>query len=81
MKKWATQVKAIDPTNPERGVISWCGPSIDAISIKDAEKYCQENGLGYCEILGELTGEIPCKEGTYEPDWNKAINYNIIQNN
>lgn len=34
------------------GVFS--GPRISAKSFEEAEKYCQENGLGYCNVIGKL---------------------------
>lgn len=79
MKKWCTEIKAIDPTD---GIIkSWGGPNIPAISFRDAEMYCQMNGLGYCKVIGELIAEIPCKKGTYDPDFENMINYEQINNN
>ena len=37
----------------------WGGPNIEAETQKAAEEYCQENGLGYCKVIGELIEEIP----------------------
>jgi hypothetical protein len=73
MKQWCTEIKAIDPIDGE--MKKWCGPNVPGISQKDAERYCQINGLGYCNIVGELIAEIPCKKGTYEPDFENTIDY------
>lgn len=73
MKKWVTEIKAIDPKTGE--LKKWCGPEVIGINVKDAENYCNNNGLGYCKVLGELVAEIPCKEGTYNPDFENTIDY------
>ena len=49
--------------------------------METAQEYCELNGLGYCKVVGELIAEIPCKEGTYEPDFNNMIDYENIGNN
>jgi len=76
--KFTTEIKAIDPADGE--LKAWCGPSIDAISPGMAKLYCQQNGLGYCKITGQLISEIPCKEGTLDPDWNKQTDYDESNN-
>jgi hypothetical protein len=35
----------------------------------------------YLILCDEIVAEIPCKAGTLEPDWNRMIDYEIIQNN
>ncbi len=52
MKRWITTIKAISPINEE--IELYGGPNIPGINIKDAEEYCENNGLGYCHIEGEL---------------------------
>lgn len=79
MRMWATLIKAVDPTDGT--VKQWHGPNVPGINLEDAEIYCQQNGLGYCEILGELECEIPCKEGTIEPDFGKMTDFNKIKYN
>lgn len=52
MKVFVTQIDAVDSTD---GVLKgWFGPQVLAESQKDAEVYCQNNGLGYCKVIGEL---------------------------
>lgn len=56
MKLWVTSIKAIDPIDHE--LKSWAGPYIEASSAEEAFIFCSENGLGYCEILGEFIETI-----------------------
>lgn len=67
MIKFTTKIKAIDYIDGE--LKTWGGPIIEAISYKDAEYFCQENGLGYCEVDGILVSEIPTKSDGVTPDW------------
>lgn len=50
------------------------GPNVPGISFEDAQRFCEENGLGYCHIDGILSKEIPLKDDG-DPDWGNAINY------
>lgn len=79
MRRWTTKIHAIKPSTGE--LVEWCGPVINVPSWKLAQEYCENNGLGYCQVDGELIMEIPCKEGSHDPDWNKSIDYETIQNN
>lgn len=56
MNVYVTEIKAIDPETGE--LFIWCGPHIEAKSIEEARKYCDNNGLGYCKITGKLNDEI-----------------------
>jgi hypothetical protein len=73
MKQFLTEIDAINPATGE--MCKWCGPNIPALTWSMAEKHCQENGLGYCKVIGELIAEIPCKPGTTDPDFSGQINY------
>jgi hypothetical protein len=79
MKTYTTSLLAVDPTDDK--LKKWGGPNIQGISQKDAERYCQLNGLGYLWIEGELVAEIPCKTGSFEPDFKNMIDYTNTQNN
>jgi len=57
VKKYATEILAIDPI--DREMKTWTGPIIEAQSESNAFDFCQNNGLGYCNIVGEVVGEIP----------------------
>ena len=52
MNVYVTEIKAIDPTTGE--MLVWAGPNVPGDSFEAAEKYCQENGLGYCKVVGQL---------------------------
>lgn len=87
MKIWLTQLKAINPINNQ--LTTFCGPNIKALTHQMAYDFCQENGLGYLEVLGELCGEIPCvttigEDGIiyeYSPDFSRMIDYEVQNNN
>lgn len=79
MKKWCTEIRAIYPPTGELSTFQ--GPYIEAPSAELAQEYCEKNGLGYCKVNGELIAEIPCKPGTYDPDFDKMIDYDNINNN
>lgn len=32
----------------------FAGPEISTKSFSEAEKYCQENRLGYCKVIGKI---------------------------
>lgn len=73
MDLYTTTIKAISPIDGE--LKTYGGPNVPGISFADAQNYCENNGLSYCKVDGLLVAEIPCKEGTYEPDWDKMVDY------
>lgn len=79
LRTYITEVKAIDPSNPAGGLRIWSGPNIQAISWGMAEKYLQENKLGYCKIVGELVQIIPVSDKG-DPLFSEAINYDYYLN-
>jgi hypothetical protein len=78
MKIWLTEIKALDANTGEIKI--WGGDNVEAPTWDMAQKWCNEN-KGYLKVIGELISEIPCKEGTYEPEWDKAIDYDKQQLN
>jgi hypothetical protein len=78
MKIWITQFRAPDARTGE--VKTWCGENVEAPTWELAQQWCYEN-RGHLKVIGELVAEIPCKEGTYQPDIDKMIDYENIQNN
>lgn len=79
MKYWVTTIKAI---NPRTSLLdNWIGPNVPGISKKDAERYCQQNGLGYCQIAGELIAEGYIDPKTGKIDKNKTTDYETISQN
>jgi len=68
MKTWVTEIRTID------GNI-WHGPNMKGLTSAMAQKWCDENGMGYCKIIGQLIMEIPCKPNTNIPDFDNAIDF------
>lgn len=69
---YTTLIHAINPKNGN--LVLFSGPYIIALSFEDAQRYCDENGLGYCKVDGMLEAVIPCKSNTFIPDWNNQSN-------
>jgi hypothetical protein len=77
---YTTEIKAIDPLDGE--LKTWGGPNVPGISFADARWYCDNNGLGYCEIKGQLVCEIETKleNGKLVPDFTKRTDYDSKNN-
>lgn len=73
MNLYITEIKAVCPKTGE--VKLYCGPDVPGINIKTAQEYCENNGLGYCKVIGQLVMEVPCIENTNIPDWKNKIDY------
>ena len=56
MKTWTTLIRAVDPKDGE--IKLWMGPYIPGEDKQEAIKYCQSNGLGYCQVDMEFVGEV-----------------------
>ncbi|PPK98942.1 hypothetical protein [Parapedobacter indicus] len=61
MKKWATEIMAVDPINGK--LKTYGGPHIDAPTWEEATLFCQTNGLGYCKVVGQLIAEVDTVTG------------------
>lgn len=72
MNLYTTTIKAICPNDGK--LKEYSGPYVPGITFKDAENYCENNGLGYCKVDGLLISEIPIKEVI--PDFKNRIDYN-----
>lgn len=79
MKKWLTEIIALDHSTQE--IALWQGDIVEAPTLRLAQVWCDTNGKGYMKVVGELTAIIPCKEGSFEPDMEKKIDFKQIQNN
>ena len=73
MNLYVTEIKALCPHTGE--MKTYCGQEVQGISLEDAQNYCDTNGLGYCKVIGLLVAEIPCKDGTHEPDWDNEVDF------
>lgn len=78
MRRWATEIRAIHPYTGH--LVTWEGDVVLAPTMKLAQDWCDTH-KGYLKVIGELIAEIPCKIGTYEPDWDNRIDYDFILNN
>ena len=78
MKIWITEFRAPDARTGE--IKTWCGENVKAPTWELAQQWCFEN-RGYLKVIGEMVAEIPCREGTHEPDWDNMVDYDNIQNN
>jgi hypothetical protein len=73
MKKWATTIYALDPVTED--FLEFSGPTVEAPTEKLAFEYCQNHGLGYCHIDGQLIAEIPVDEEKVQ--WDKINDYTL----
>lgn len=78
MKTWVTELYALDYNTGDYK--TWAGDNIKAPTWQLAQQWC-DNNKGYLKVIGELIAEIPCKEGTIEPNWDEMTDYEIVQNN
>ncbi len=70
MRYFTTELRAINVENGE--LCTFRGQLIEAISFQDAKDYCNENGLGYLKITGELVEYVEL-DGTRT---NQNLTYN-----
>jgi len=61
MKTFTTEILALDPRTGD--MKKWAGPYIQAETFEDAERYCMNKGLGYCEVTGQLVAEVDEETG------------------
>lgn len=78
MKKWSTQFKAIDAKTGQ--ICTWHGETVEAPTWELAQEWCYNN-RGYLFVVGELIAIIPCKEGSYDPDFDNKTDFENINNN
>ena len=48
MRKWYTEIKAVDPKTGH--LLTWTGPNIEAPSQQLAQEYCETRGMGYLRV-------------------------------
>jgi hypothetical protein len=78
MKKWVTEFRAIDQQDGQ--MKTWGGDEVEAPTFQLAQEWCYKN-KGYLKVIGELIAEIPCKDGTNEPNFKNIIDYESINKN
>lgn len=55
IKRWTTQIEAKDPRDNSMKI--WSGPLAYGRNTEEATEYLQDNGLGYCRVIGEFIEE------------------------
>ena len=78
VKVWGTSIFAIHNITGE--IAEFVGENIEAPTKELAIEWCKINA-GYLHVNDEVVMEIPCKKGTYEPDFDYAIDYEKPQQN
>lgn len=56
MRLFVTEIKAICPITGD--LLTYAGQLVPGICLEDAQRYCNENGLGYCKVVGEFVCEV-----------------------
>ncbi len=56
MYLWLTSIEAINPKTGE--LETWAGPNVPGVTLKDAERFCNQYGFGYCKVIGKLITTI-----------------------
>lgn len=74
MKYWTTLIIAKDPFTGQ--LKNYSTSPVPGETKQDAELYCQNNGLGFCKIVGESFGEQDCSMEVEKA----VINKNILSN-
>lgn len=86
LRIWLTEYKIC----PHNGWGEMCGPDIEAPSLAIANQICKSLRPKYgsdLRIQGELISRIPTisddpnDPSYWVPDWDNAINYDVISNN
>ena len=79
MRVFSTYIIAVNPQTNE--LCKFSGQNIQAPSKQWAREYCDNNGLGFLFIDDEVVCTIPCKKGTYDADFDNAVDYYTANNN
>lgn len=79
MKLWDTQMQVL---NQETKELHWVeGMRVRPFTREKAQSILDKYDYHYLVLGDEIVAEIPCKPGTYDPDWNKIIDYEVIRDN
>lgn len=79
MKIWSTEMQVLNQKTKELHRVE--GMNVKAFTREKAQELLDKYDYHYLILCDEIVAEIPCKPGTLEPDWNKIIDYEVIQNN
>lgn len=79
MKLWDTSMQVLNQQTKE---LMWVeGMRVKAFTREKAQEILDKYDYNYLVLGDEIVVEIPCKPGTYDPDWEKMIDHEVIQNN
>lgn len=79
MRTFVTEVQAIDPTD---GLLkTFEGLRIESINPKMAQKWCNENGLGFLKVVGELVCDISLDENKGISTYNDLMSFIDVHSN
>lgn len=53
LESFFTEITAINPMTGK--LVKFVGPKVLAKNFEEAQIYCNNNGLGYCEVVARLT--------------------------
>ena len=60
-KMWTTEIWALKPWIDAGAYheepVKWQGPHVPGTSLEDAQRYCNEHGMGYARVVGEWIAE------------------------
>lgn len=71
MKKWVTEILAIDPVDGQ--LKKWFGPFVEGPTKELAQEWCNNNYCGYLRVMEELVAEVPYSDGNV--NWDEMIDY------
>ena len=53
-KRWTTEIMATPGAIDDPATLTrWRGPLVPGETLEVAQVYCEENGLGFCKVIGE----------------------------
>lgn len=79
MKLWSTEMQVLNQQTKE---LHWVeGMKVRSPTRESAQKLLDKYNFHYLVLGDEIIAEIPCKEGTLDPDWNRMVDYDVIQCN
>lgn len=79
MPFFCTQMQVVNQKTKE---LVWIdGMRIEAPNLELAQEIIDKDNYHYLIITGQLVKEIPCKKGSFEPDWKNAVDYDKLNQN
>lgn len=79
MKRWSTEMQVINQETKEPVWVE--GMAVIAFTREKAQQILDKYDYNYLVLGDEIIAEIPCKPGTFDPDWEKMIDHEAIREN